>query len=95
MKSLPNIKRPCCGCPFRKDTLKGWLGERRMTEVLKADTFVCHKDTNKQCVGHMLIKGVSNSFVRLANKIGYKLDLSGNELVFNDYQSCIKHHSNR
>ena len=59
---LPIIQTPCKDCPFRKDSLKGWLGKKRMTEILEADSFVCHKTTNtelkdrKQCAGFMIIQ---------------------------------------
>ncbi|GAA5141227.1 DUF6283 family protein [Thalassotalea piscium] len=91
--SLPNIKRPCSDCPFRKDSLKGWLGEQRMTEILDHRAFVCHKKTDKQCAGHMLINGHNNDFVRLANNLGIELELSGKELVFETKKECISHHS--
>lgn len=90
---LPNVKKPCKDCPFRKDTLKGWLGAERMTEILQCDSFVCHKKTDLQCAGHMLIKGDENAFVRLANTLGIELQLTGKELVFETTEECIKHHS--
>ena len=71
----PIVKKPCKDCPFRKDTLKGWLGEDRMTEFLNADSFICHKTTGgtlrdrKQCAGHMLMKGHENAFVRHAARM--------------------------
>ncbi len=43
VNKLPCTKTPCSNCPFRKDTLDGWLGEDRMREMLNADSFVCHK----------------------------------------------------
>lgn len=89
---LPHMKRPCADCPFRKDTLKGWLGEKRMTSILEDSRFVCHKKTDMQCAGHMLIKGSDNDFVRLAGQMGIKLELSGRELIFDDSQACINHH---
>lgn len=55
MAKLPHIKKPCRDCPFRKDTLKGWLGEERIREIITADSFVCHKKTDMQCAGHMLV----------------------------------------
>jgi len=91
--SLPNVKRPCRDCPFRNDSLKGWLGQERMTEILESDSFVCHKKTDKQCAGHMLMKGEDNGFVRLAYKFKMPLILSGNELVFESNDECIGHHS--
>lgn len=93
MASLPNVKKPCGDCPFRKDTLNGWLGAERMTEILDQQSFVCHKKNHLQCAGHMLMKGESNSFVRLAGRLNIKLDLSGKDLVFDSNEECIDHHS--
>lgn len=94
MLKLPHISRPCRDCPFRKDTLQGWLGVERMSEILASDSFVCHKKPDKQCAGHMLIKGNDNAFVRLATGLGIKLDLTGRELVFDTERDCIEHHRN-
>jgi hypothetical protein len=69
MTSLPNVKKPCANCPFRKDSLKGWLGKERMTEILDADSFVCHKKTDKQCAGHMLINDQANACIEHHNYI--------------------------
>ncbi len=95
MPSLPNVKKPCAQCPFRKDTLKGWLGGERMAEILAQGSFVCHKKQDLQCAGHMLINGDDNGFVRLANRLGIELDLSGRELVFDTRSECESHHENR
>lgn len=92
MRTLPNVKRPCKDCPFRLDTLKGWLGKARMAGILNAKVFTCHKRTKLQCAGHMLIKGHGNDFVRLANQLDIPLELSGKELVFESEQACIEHH---
>ena len=89
---LPNVKKPCANCPFRKDSVKGWLGEAVMTEILNEGSFVCHKKQHLQCAGHMLIKGSSNDFVQLANRLGFEIELSGQELVFETSDQCIKHH---
>ncbi|WP_321388706.1 DUF6283 family protein [Alcaligenes phenolicus] len=75
MSKLSHIKKPCLDCPFRKDTLQGWLGKDRMTEILAADSFVCHKKTDMQCAGHMLLNAQDNAFVRLADRLGIQLDL--------------------
>lgn len=71
---LPNIKSPCKDCPMRKDSLRGWLGKERMQEIMQSDSFVCHKDTSKQCAGHMLIKGNENVFVATAKSMSIELD---------------------
>jgi hypothetical protein len=91
---LPNVKKPCKECPFRQDSLKGWLGKERMTEILESESFVCHKKTDLQCAGHMLISGMDNGFVRLAGRMGIELTLSGKDLVFGSREACIEHHSN-
>ena len=38
MKKLPIMQTPCNNCPFRKDSLKGWLGSERMTEISESET---------------------------------------------------------
>lgn len=91
---LPHIKKPCANCPFKKDTLKGWLGAERMRGVLGAETFVCHKKTDMQCAGHMLIKGEGNAFVLLAKRLGILLKLTGRDQVFDTEEACISHHAN-
>lgn len=93
MSSLPNCKKPCAQCPFRKDTIKGWLGKRAIEEIIKSDTFVCHKKRHLQCAGHMLINGERNTFVQIANRLNFPLGLSGRELIFDTREECIAHHS--
>ncbi len=90
----PHCKAPCAKCPFRKDTLSGWL-ENSIELILKQDSFVCHKHrkrNKKQCAGHMLIKGNANAYVRLAAKMDVDLQLQGRELVFDTEEQCIEHH---
>lgn len=94
MRKLPHIKKPCADCPFRKDSLEGWLGEQAMSDILAAKSFVCHKKTDSQCAGHMLIKGQENAFVMAADLLNIQLDLSGKELVFDSKAECIAHHGN-
>ena len=92
--NLPNMKKPCANCPFRKDSLAGWLGKDRMTEILEQDSFTCHK-TNKQmqCAGHMIILEERNHFYELAVRLNFDLGLSGQELVFESEEDCINHHT--
>lgn len=94
--NLPHKVKPCDSCPFRKDTMQGWLGKGRMEEILNSGSFTCHKtkDTNRlQCAGHMLIKGNENDFVQLANRLRINLNLTGKELIFDTKEDCIKHHT--
>lgn len=93
--NLPHCKRPCADCPFRRDSLKGWLGAERMKEILAQPSFTCHKtDKALQCAGHMLIRGKKNQFVELAGRFGIPLKLSGKELLFNNEADLIGHHNN-
>lgn len=99
MSKLPYVKKPCKNCPFKKDTMRGWLGKERMTEILGDDSFVCHKTTQgemkdrRQCAGHMIMKGEDNMFVALAQRIGQPVQLGGQDQVFDSKQDCIDHHS--
>ncbi|MDO8826026.1 DUF6283 family protein [Methylophaga sp.] len=92
---LPYAKSPCSQCPFRKDTLKGWLGRERMTEITEAHSFVCHKKTDMQCAGHMLLNQQNNTFVEMAARFRIELELRGRELLFNNVSDCIEHHADR
>lgn len=45
-----NFKKPCNNCPFLKESLHGWLGKERSTEISETivsgvGTFSCHKTT--------------------------------------------------
>jgi hypothetical protein len=89
---LPYQKSPCKDCPFRKDVLRGWLGAERMSGLLEQSSFVCHKRTDLQCAGHMIVKGQKNEFVRLASRLQLPLPLFGKHLVFDTEAACIDHH---
>ena len=92
---LPYKKAPCKNCPFRKDCLKGWLGKKRMTEILNQGSFVCHKNNSLQCAGHMIIKKDKNEFVWLADKMNYKINLKKENLIFESSKEAINHHSEK
>lgn len=93
--NLPNMKSPCGQCPFRKDTIKGWLGSERMTEILEEHSFVCHKKTDLQCAGFMILKGNESSFVSLAKSMDLDTGLRGHELIFENKTDCINHHKSK
>lgn len=93
MSKLPHMKRPCKDCPFRKNSLKGWLGEARASEFARCSNFLCHKDTDFQCAGHMIMRGQNNDFVRMASRLNANLDLKGESLIFERSQDFINHHS--
>ncbi len=93
MSKLPHVTRPCRDCPFRKDSMEGWLGKERMEQILASGSFTCHKKRHLQCAGHMLLKGGESDFVQLAERLGMKLDLSGRDLVFDTKRACVEHHT--
>ncbi len=90
---LPHITSPCGQCPFRKDSLAGWLSNGRMESILKQDSFVCHKRNDKQCAGFMLVQGVQSTYVQIAGRMGLDLNLQGHDLVFDSKSACIEHHN--
>ncbi len=89
---LPHTRKPCIQCPFRKDTLEGWLGARRMTGILQDDSFICHKTDDRQCAGHMLLKGDKSQYVQVMRRLYGTPDPAGKELIFDTEQECIEHH---
>lgn len=94
MKERLYNKTPCSNCPFRKDTLKSWLGEERVKEIIESDSFVCHKTldyTFKQCAGHMILNK-HNIYHRISKLFNYDLELTGQEKVFSTIEEFINHH---
>tara|TARA_B100000700_G_C14914911_1_gene794153 strand:+ start:751 stop:945 length:195 start_codon:yes stop_codon:yes gene_type:complete len=63
-----------------------------MVQIMAQPSFVCHKKQHLQCAGHMLMNGQNNEFVRLAGRLRIKLDLSGEDVVFDTKAECIEHH---
>ena len=90
-------QKPCANCPFKKESLKGWLGEKRMQQIVDADSFVCHKDNTRQCAGHLIVnkKDKDNSdsmFLRVAKSFGIELDLKNEDSIFDTKQQVVNHH---
>ena len=90
-ETLPHRRHPCGNCPFRKDVLKGWLGNR-IEGDLKSPSFVCHKNNDLQCAGHMLLLKEANIYYRLAKYRKIDLQLKGEHLIFDSREDCIRHH---
>ncbi len=69
---INNLKKPCNECPFKKDSLKGWLGgetpESTMEFMFHEADFACHNTRHKKleemsrCRGFLL-------FTRKAGKL--------------------------
>ena len=59
------LTKPCGNCPFRYDSLKGWLGEERAEEISTALidqdlTFSCHKTNSSDDEGNAIETKNSN-----------------------------------
>jgi len=100
MKKIPMVKKPCSNCPFKKDTLKGWLGHDRADDIANCSSFTCHKtgDTGKgprkQCAGFMILKQEESDFYRLLNHAARQFLMKHNNDIFESKEDFIKHHSN-
>lgn len=104
-KKLPYMLSPCLNCPFKKDTLKGWLGKKRANEIANSDSFVCHKTVDhiqekkgdlskrKQCAGFMIMKKNECSAVRLTIALGLEIPVDNQKIVFDKKSDFIKHNS--
>ena len=92
LKDIPCQIKPCKNCPFRKDCLKGWLGEDRAEEICKAESFSCHKDNSLQCAGHLLLMRENNLFYRFILFFGIEPGFKGADIVFDTHEEMIKHH---
>ena len=69
-----------------------------MAQIVASDAHTCHQTQHLanekmlQCAGHMLLKNNQNLFVQLATRLGFRLELTGRELVFNTPDEAIVHH---
>lgn len=92
------MAKPCNNCPFKKNIMPGWLGAKRMQNIIEQDSFVCHKtaygkDKNKrQCAGHIHINKQKNVFYRTALAFGIKIKIKESDTLFGNVDKCIKHH---
>lgn len=94
MNAMPHKRHPCKDCPFRKDSLKGWLGKERAEEIAESTSFTCHKTEKQlQCAGHMIVSSENSDYVKLAHRLDIPTGLSGHEKVFETKQQFIEHHT--
>lgn len=104
---LNDLKKPCAACPFKEDSLRGWLGGETVQSTLdfvnREVDFACHKTRHKKeenmsrCKGYLL-------FMKKQCKLPkYNKDLEKcvREIDYNEAQESnilsvpnfIKHHT--
>jgi hypothetical protein len=88
-------KRACIDCPFSKHNTKVILTTERLKQILKEQSFTCHKKRDLQCAGHMLINRMDNEFYRMAKIMRYELQLEGHQEVFKSHDECIQYHAEK
>ena len=83
---MESLKKICNQCPFRKDAPKGWLGKKRINEIVEETVqgdkyFVCHKtldlqpDEQKLCAGKLILEGRVNPYGNSSTRVGMALGL--------------------
>lgn len=83
---MESLKKVCNQCPFRKDAPKGWLGAKRITDIvtetIEGDKyFVCHKTLDlpssdqKLCAGKLILEGRENPYGNSSTRVGMALGL--------------------
>jgi hypothetical protein len=91
---LPYCKKPCSNCPFKKDTLEGWLGRDRAQQISDAKSFVCHKNTKLQCGGFLAFKQNTNGdadWLHVAKLLKIELKIDGSN-VFDSQEEMLNRH---
>lgn len=65
-----NLKKPCAECPFKKDSIKGWLGGETAKSTFEMVThecdFACHMTRHKKQEEMSRCRG----FLMFSRKIG-------------------------
>ena len=83
------LKKVCDACPFRRDSMKGWLGEQRIMEIIDGtingdEYFICHKTLHlekldqKLCAGKLILEGKVNPKGNSSTRMGMWLGLIPN-----------------
>ncbi len=70
------LKKVCDACPFRRDSMEGWLGEQRITEIIdgtiKGDEyFICHKTLHLEKLKDLSITTNAPKLNAIQNMVKY------------------------
>lgn len=104
-----DLKTPCSNCPFRRDALRGWLGEERAKAIALAldggNTFTCHKtkdaENPQMCAGALVLLKRSQGGFSGALSMACAFDwldphaLDTKADVFESLNHFVAHHSAR
>jgi hypothetical protein len=84
---------PCSDCPWRRDSLNGWLGgtsKEKWIQIAHSDTVVpCHTLKGAQCAGISVYRA---NVAKMAYEPNLKL-AADRKLVFSWPPEFIEHHS--
>lgn len=92
------ITKPCSDCPWRRDSIKGWLGGMTPEEWLDAihgmgDTFIdCHTINGPQCAGAAIYRANISKLPRNPMILQLPKD---KESVFSTPMEFLKHHKEK
>ena len=92
------VKKPCADCPFKKDTIKGWLGSDRADDIANSSSFTCHKTattrpgSRRRGLGALLLKQEESAFYRLLNHAARQHLLEEEDKIFPSKEVFINHH---
>lgn len=88
------ITKPCTDCPWRRDSLPGWLGGASSSEWVRAahgeDKVPCHVHGNVQCAGLAVYRANTAKSCRDSSIIKLPKDKTS---VFASPAEFINHHT--
>lgn len=87
-------RRPCGDCPWRRDSLKGWVGGLTADQWLRAahgeDRIDCHTRRGPQCAGAATYRGNVGKLPRDQELLRLAPD---REAVFSRPDEFLEHHA--
>lgn len=101
-----DLKYPCSNCPFRRSQARNYgLSRERLTEIVNATAFECHKTTGvagqkkdpQQCAGLIALLNAAvrpNAIMQVAQRLeGRRFDYVDTSDTFIEVEEMIKGHN--
>lgn len=86
-------KKPCHDCPWRRESIKGWLGGAYVSEWIAEahgeGSIPCHTISNQQCAGSAIYRANVCKSVRDSRVLYLPSD---REIVFASPKEFTEHH---